>query len=103
MTDELHPTKGAKAFVVKITMDLVIIAHDQKEITSELIFDVAERQYACVGPTLMSEFIQTKRIMSKEEIPAGWRHVLPWNDDDADLFPASYIPSPLELLAEQAE
>ena len=38
-----------------------------------------------------------------EDIPEDWEDAFPWEDGDVDLYPADYIPSPLEALAEQAD
>jgi hypothetical protein len=97
------PPKDVKAFAIKITMDLVIVAKDEEELTPELIFGCAREQIKCVGPRLEAEMLSIKRILNKKDIPDGWDDALPWNDGDADFYPDAYIPSPLEALAEQAE
>jgi hypothetical protein len=97
------PPKGAKAFAIRIEMDLVIVSRPESEIDKRMIFDVARQQYECVSPELAAKMVKVKRILSKEDIPDGWEECLPWNDGDADLEPDYYIPSSLEALAEQAE
>ena len=97
------PPKGAKAFAVRIEMDLVIIANDEQQLGERVMFDIARQQYQCAGPFLSREMVKVKRILCKEDIPEGWDDAFPWNDDDADLYAEDYIPSPLEALAEEAE
>lgn len=97
------PPKGSKAFAVRIEMDLVIVANDKQNLDEEMVFGVARQQYECASPKLAAEMVKIKRVLSKEDIPEGWNEVFPWNDNDEDLYVDAYIPSPLEVLAEQSE
>ena len=100
------PPKGQKAFAIRIEMDLVIISREASELDDDLIFETMRQQYNCGGPFLTEKWLKVKRIICEEDIPPGWGEedgVLLWNDNDEDLPARAYIPSPLEVLAEEAE
>jgi len=97
-----------KPYHVVFNMSLVVAANSLEELTPEKLSELMLRELTGDGwdPRVGSNKVEVNLISTAEEIPEAWRGVLPWHADNSynpeDKYITSFLPSPLEVLAEEA-